>query len=100
MSKQPEALRLAELLDGDKSAHHEESATELRRLHDVNIELLKALKQLELVAHGDEVWLLMRAGVKNQVGAGSIRLEGIYADDMKKRFEIINAAIAKAESNE
>jgi len=44
MSKQPEALRLAELLDGDKSAHHEESATELRRLHEVNQELLEALK--------------------------------------------------------
>ena len=41
MSKQPEIVRLAELLDGDKSAHHEESATELRRLHEVNQELLK-----------------------------------------------------------
>lgn len=60
-------------------------------------ELLEALKQLEIVAHDDAVWLTMRANVKNKVGAGSIRLEGVYADDMKKRFEIINAAIAKAE---
>ena len=46
VSKQPEALRLAELLDGDKSAHHEESATELRRLHEINQELLEALKRI------------------------------------------------------
>ena len=44
MSKQPEIVRLAELLYGDKSAHHEESATELLRLHEVNTELLEALK--------------------------------------------------------
>ena len=102
MSKQPEALLLANILEHQipSIACLEVAATELRRLHEVNQALLEALKQLELVAHGDEVWLFMRASVKNQVGAWSIRLEGIYADDMKKRFEIINAAIAKAEGNE
>ena len=48
MSKKPEALRLAELLDGDKSAHHEESANELRRLHEVNQALLEALRNISL----------------------------------------------------
>jgi hypothetical protein len=36
MSEQPEALRLAELLDGDKPMHCEEAAAELRRLHYLN----------------------------------------------------------------
>jgi mevalonate kinase len=48
MSEQPEALRLADLIDNDlkKAAHHEEAATELRRLHAVNAELLSALNAL------------------------------------------------------
>ena len=47
MSKQPEALRLADLLDGDPNSktHHDEAAAELRRLHAVNAELLQALQQ-------------------------------------------------------
>ena len=35
MSKQPEALRLADLLEQDRPAHAHESAAELRRLHDL-----------------------------------------------------------------
>ena len=100
MTKQPEALRLADALECTSVIYpRAQAAEELRRLHDVNRELLEALKQLELVAHDDAVWLIMRANVKNQVGAGSIRLEGVYADDIKKRFEIINAAIGKAEGS-
>jgi hypothetical protein len=95
----PEALRLAE--EG-MQMHTPNSpeyiiSKELRRLHEVNAELLEALKQLELVARDDDVWLIMRANIKNQVGAGSIRLTGVYADEMQMRFEIINTAIAKAE---
>lgn len=45
MDKQPEALRLAEWLDDDIRAHHEETAAELRRLHHVNRELVDALAQ-------------------------------------------------------
>jgi hypothetical protein len=45
--KQPEALRLAETLDAYHTApHHKQAAAELRRLHEVNIELLEALNQL------------------------------------------------------
>ncbi len=47
--KQPEALRLAESLDfystGDKHQRDvEQAAAELRRLHEVNAELLEAVK--------------------------------------------------------
>jgi len=49
--KQPEALRLAEKLDfystGDEHQRDiEQAAAELRRLHEVNAELLEALKIL------------------------------------------------------
>jgi mevalonate kinase len=46
MNTQPEALRLAELLENSLKAtfNTEEAAAELRRLHEVNQELLKALK--------------------------------------------------------
>ena len=95
----PEALRLAEWLETSPYHHDKLVAAELRRLHEVNAELLEALKQLELIARDDDVWLIMRANIKNQVGAGSIRLTGVYADEMQMRFEIINAAIAKAEGS-
>jgi hypothetical protein len=42
--KQPKALWLAELLDGDTPMHCEQAATELRRLHEVNAELVEALR--------------------------------------------------------
>jgi hypothetical protein len=47
MSKQPEALRLADDLDAyHKRSEDKEAAAELRRLHKVNAELLFALKNL------------------------------------------------------
>ena len=50
-TKQPEALRLADESDNDEfidwaSRWKEESTKELRRLHEVNAELLEALKAL------------------------------------------------------
>lgn len=42
--KQPEALRLAELLDKRISMWDCEAAAELRRLHEANAELVEALK--------------------------------------------------------
>ena len=41
--KQPEALRLADLLDKRISMWDCEAAAELRRLHEVNAELVEAL---------------------------------------------------------
>ena len=49
--KQPEALRLADVLDKSVLAVCAEAAAELRRLHEANAELLEALK--ELVAQTD-----------------------------------------------
>ena len=47
MSTQPEALRLADWLDGHSNGpmdNKHKAAAELRRLHEVNQELLEALK--------------------------------------------------------
>lgn len=54
MSTQPEALRLADLLERDPSEWGGltlgwKAAAELRRLHEVNAELLEALKELKAV---------------------------------------------------
>jgi hypothetical protein len=45
-TKQPEALRLAEWLETSPYHHDKLVAAELRRLHEVNAELLEALKVL------------------------------------------------------
>jgi hypothetical protein len=49
MTDKNEALRLADFLDDqyDPSHNLEEAAAELRRLHALNGELLKALKEIE-----------------------------------------------------
>ena len=44
MTKQPEALRLADVFDAFDIPLDREAAAELRRLHEVNTELLEALK--------------------------------------------------------
>jgi hypothetical protein len=59
----PEALRLAELLDGDKSAHHEEAAAELRRLHEVNAELLETLKSAQKIIGFGREWYQIAAAI-------------------------------------
>jgi len=55
MSKQPEALRLAdELRDTPFESTRYEAAAELRRLHEVNAELVEALERIGLyIAQGD-----------------------------------------------
>jgi len=53
MSKQPEALRLADWIEGDMSCQGDaEIVAELRRLHAANQELLEALKQCAVLIHG------------------------------------------------
>lgn len=44
--KQPEALLLADVLEGDNSFFDNRAAAELRRLHEVNQMLLKALNKM------------------------------------------------------
>ena len=57
MSKQPEALRLAEWLENkippNDTTTFANIATELRRLHEVNQELLKTMRQLACLGNGD-----------------------------------------------
>ena len=48
MTKQPEALRLADALTAPYTEVNREAAAELRRLHEVNAELLAALKRMLL----------------------------------------------------
>ena len=43
-TQQPEALRLAEILELGSRQFNDEASTELRRLHALNAELLEALK--------------------------------------------------------
>ncbi len=43
-TQQPEALRLAEILELGSRQFNKEAAAELRRLHALNAELLEALK--------------------------------------------------------
>ena len=50
MNTQPEALRLAELLDTDGWP---DAAAELRRLHEVNQVLVGALKDISLFGEDD-----------------------------------------------
>ena len=46
VNEQPEALRLAEWIEGDMTCQGDaEIAAELRRLHESNTELLEALKE-------------------------------------------------------
>jgi hypothetical protein len=52
MSKQPEALRLAEWIEDDMTCQgDDEIAAELRRLHGVNTDLLEALQGLIALCH-------------------------------------------------
>tara|TARA_R110000824_G_scaffold390279_1_gene586693 strand:+ start:434 stop:634 length:201 start_codon:yes stop_codon:yes gene_type:complete len=54
--KQPEALRLADALDDTEHRDillEKEAANELRRLYEVNEELLKTMRQLACLGMGD-----------------------------------------------
>ena len=71
--KQPEALRLAEHLERFRSFSAGQAAAELRRLHEVNQELLEALeaalKLIELVMPIDgDVTRKARAAIAKATG--------------------------------
>ena len=52
MSEQPNALRLAEWFEGGYGGCESEAAAELRRLYEVNQELLEALKLADALLWG------------------------------------------------
>jgi hypothetical protein len=60
MTTQPEALRLADKMSSYSlrsgyAWHCHKAAAELRRLHDVNTELLAALEKLARLGNGDQI---------------------------------------------
>ena len=68
--KQPEALRLADWCDAHSSGDYRpssEAATELRRLHEVNAELLEALKTI-YAGHPEHVYHIARAAIAKAEG--------------------------------
>lgn len=83
-TKQPEALRLADVIDSnDGNFHYEESskfdsklseacygaAAELRRLHEVNAELLAALREAErLCPVNSHAEIIARAAIFKATG--------------------------------
>jgi len=89
MSKQPEALRLADCIDRCSSYFgNEDAADELRRLHAANVELLEALQ------------LLLTAD-KSIAEATDAEIEDALEDDNKEvrdqanAFLVARAAVAK-----
>jgi hypothetical protein len=72
MKEQPEALRLADLVDhGSDSSHIErEVAAELRRLHALNGELLEALDKIAINTHDDTAERVARAAIARAEGEG------------------------------
>lgn len=77
MSKQPEALRLADgndecakawLDSSDAHKFRKDTAAELRRLHEANAELLYALQKLEEKPDYTTSWLVARAAIAKHGG--------------------------------
>lgn len=85
MTTQPEALRLADLIDTDlkNSAHHDEAAAELRRLHAVNKELLEALKHAAEPLTEAEIAAIVREAAKGS----SIRRDGSTSERIARAVE-------------
>lgn len=76
MTTQPEALRLAEvapyLEGGERGQWIMSAAAELRRLHEVNTELLAALKVAKtIIGHPDDAHTRMIADVINKAERGT-----------------------------
>jgi hypothetical protein len=89
MNKQPEALKLAEKLEGYSpnsgyATYCHKAAVELRRLHEVNGELLEALKSYSLPIDMNNIALS-----RHEFGSQDVERE------LKRR-----AAIAKAEGEQ
>ena len=51
MTEQPEALRLADMFEAGNCGYPSRAAAELRRLHEVNQELLEALHWIDRRCH-------------------------------------------------
>lgn len=72
MTTQPEALKLIQvapyLEGGERGQWIMSAAAELRRLHEVNQELLEALKELDAKPGFPSSWLKARAAIAKAEG--------------------------------
>lgn len=82
--KQPEALRLAKIIDeGSKNAYGRQAAAELRRLHEVNMELVEALRT-----------------AKHAMSMRNWNWNSVASDDFQREtYKTIEAAIAKVQGD-
>lgn len=70
MTIKPEDLRLADILVNDYLSleDYDATAAELRRLHEVNRELLEALLELDANPEYTSSWLKARAAIALAIG--------------------------------
>ena len=107
--KQPEALRLAEAFSGLRrfSPEHfallEKAAAELRRLHEVNAELVEALQELSAWARAYPVTIFPEPDFDKAhkvLTENGMTLDAISASNMRHVItqveKKVNTAIAKA----
>lgn len=90
MSERPEALRLADCLEGNATTPwtREEAAAELRRLHTQRDELLEALRKMTERIEGHPAYETMTEEEENLTGGDTAELSYLA--------RIGRAAIAKA----
>jgi hypothetical protein len=96
MTTQPEALRLADELSKSHLNHHinHAAAAELRRLHEVNQELLKALDNLRSSAY----WIVEGGEFSHWVNDKLMPLAAAKElSELEEMMQAARAAIAKAE---
>jgi hypothetical protein len=67
-TKQPEALRLADELDGTVKTGYWEAAAELRRLNSVNAESLQALREISTAENRRRMAEIARAAIAKATG--------------------------------
>ena len=72
MSDQPKALRMADELDGLCSQYDSEIASELRRLHALNAELVEALRCADAMLSGAN---MDAKAVERKVAAALAKME-------------------------
>ena len=87
-TQQPEALRLADILDGGSRQFNAEASAELRRLHALSTELLADMKAAR-----------QSLQVANDTKNGPIN-DTIWHGEAETLFDFMDYAIAKAEGRE
>jgi hypothetical protein len=92
---QPEALALADILDRSVLQAHADAAAELRRLHEVNQELLKALDNLRSSAY----WIVEGGEFSHWVNDKLMPLAAAKElSELEEMMQAARAAIAKGEA--